>query len=216
MKKIFILFISILLLTGCNNEIEIDFDNDIQTKINLSFSLNDYNKYTDNKLNNEELKMLVESIYSEARPINDSYDELFKINKSNIKGNNYDLEYGYNYTYSNFKNNALFKRCFDNAVIEDDNNKIYVYLYGESKCGPFKLKIKSNDRMLNNNSDETSNNEYIWNVKEDNNEIRFNISKSVVDSKKGITSNVILIIISICIIIFAFILKNKNKRQIMN
>ena len=150
MKKLLIILLLCFIVTGCNNVVSFDFNDEIDTKIELSFTVSDFKKYTNNK--SDDIKDSIDAMIGDANPIVDSYDVSF-IQKSFKKVNdNYSGEFEYTYTYDNFKDNAIFVRCFETAVIDEDDKKIYVYLKGNSICAPFQLVVTSDGRLLNNNA----------------------------------------------------------------
>lgn len=213
MKKLLIVLLFTLILTGCNNTISLDFNDKIDAKIELSFSLGDYMNHVNEPTNKENLKYSIDAIVSEARPLNNSYDELFTTAILNNTGDNYTGEYAYSYTYSNFKNNTILERCFENVIYEEDDNTIHILLNGDSICAPFKLKIKSDNRMILNNSTEKVKGEYVWDVKDKENDIRFDISKNIVESKEFKISNIIYIVLVVILIILIYLFNKKVKNS---
>lgn len=213
MKKLLILLLFTLVLTGCNNTLSLDFNDKIDAKIELSFSLGDYMNNVNEPTNKENLIYSIDAIKSEARPLKDSYDIFFTTEVLNKEGDNYTGEYTYSYTYSNFKNNTILDKCFENFIYEEDDNAVHIYLNGESMCAPFKLKVKSDNRMLLNNSTDKNKGEYIWEVKDKENDIRFDISKAPIEAKEFKTSNIIYIILAIILSAGVYFLNKKLKNS---
>ena len=200
MKKIIILFSIILILSGCNNSLTINFNDKINTKIELHIPIKDDN--TQDK---------IQAILSEARPLKNSYDEMFKETKLSTSNVIYEAEYEYDYTYSNFKDNKVLSSCFEYSSIQDLDDKLYINLSGNSNCSTFKLTIKADKRMLENNAQEKTNDEYIWNINEENNDVEFYISKDKTNNSLS-TWNIISIILAIILGLLLFIFKNKIKK----
>lgn len=209
MKKSLIILICCFILAGCNNTLSLDFTNQIETKVNFSFTANEYKEYRG--ADASDVSGEIEAIINEARPLNDSYDELFE--EISYSGNNdyYEGEYKYTYTYSNLKDSALLKRCFEYAAIEEENNILHIYLKGNSDCAPFSLKVKADNRMLSNNSNDKNGNEYIWKVEKENNDIWFNISKDIVKKNFFSFKNIVCILLGILIVVGIIILKKRSK-----
>ncbi len=203
MKKGLILILICFILAGCTNKLTIDFNDKIDTKIEFSFTEVEYNQSG----------MDIEAIINEARPIKDSYDEIYKEVSYSDQNGNYKGEYSYTYTYDNFKENDILKRCFEYAAVEEDDKTIFIYLKGKSECAPFTLNVKADNRMMSNNADEKSNNEYIWNVQKENNDIHFNISKEILKNNIFTLQNILFVLVGIGIVIGIIYLKKKQKNN---
>jgi len=208
MKKLLIILLLCFIVTGCNNVVSFDFNDEIDTKIEVSFTVSDFKKYTNN--NSDDIKDSIDAMISDANPIVDSYDESFIQKSFKNVNDNYSGEFEYTYTYDNFKDNAIFVRCFETAVIDEDDKKIYVYLKGKSICAPFQLVVTSDGRLLNNNASKRSNGKYIWSVKENNNDIYFNISKEKISASSSKTKHIFSIVLLFIIIGVLFFIKKKK------
>lgn len=212
MKKSLIILLFCFILAGCSNKLSIDFNDQIDTKIEFSFNSNEYREHYNSSSN--DVSDEIEAIINEVRPLNDSYDEMFKEVKYENNNGSFNGEYTYTYTYSNFKDNAILKKCFEYAAVEEENNKIFVYLKGHSDCAPFELRVKADNRMLSNNANTKENNEYIWKVESDNNDIHFNISKEIIKNNLFSLSNILYLLLAIIMILVILILKKKNKNSL--
>ena len=208
MKKCIIILFCFILV-GCTNKITLDFNDKIDAKIEFSFSEREYKIL---KGDSEDISGEVEAIMNEIRPIKDSYDEVFEEVRYSDENNNYSGEYKYTYTYDNFKDNDLFKRCFEYAAVEEDDKTIFVYLKGSSECSPFELRVKANNRMLSNNAIDKESDEYIWNVEKENNDIHFNISKTKIGNRLFTLTNIFYFVLAVAIAFGIYYLKNKNKK----
>ena len=102
MKKILIIVLFVFILTGCNNVVSVDFNSNIDTKINVSFTLDEYKQYSGSLSDRENLDEEIDAIISEMRPISDNYDEMFKENSMNRNGYTYTGEFEYTYNYANY------------------------------------------------------------------------------------------------------------------
>lgn len=179
MKKIVFIFLMLLCLTGCDNSVEFNFDKDIKTKVSLSFNLDEYKARLDEKnLSDEEVKAQIESMIDFRNAFTDPYSDLFEEKSFVNNGKNYKGVYEYTYTYSNFNDNSILNNCFENFGVEEDKDRLYIFAEGKSKCAPFKLIVKADDRMISSNENVKDGNLYIWNIEEQNNDIYMSISKT--------------------------------------
>ena len=210
MKKLLII-LSVLILTGCTNVISVDFNENINTNIKLSFSLEDYkNNHNDSKMiSNDEARDSISALRSDIKAFTKTYDGIFTEKEFVVNQDNYSIQYEYTYDYDNFVDNSIFKRCFQYSTIDTKDDTLYVSLKGESICAPFKLEISSNNRMLTNNSNERIKNKYVWNIEKENNDIFFSISKNPIINKNFDILSFIGIGFALLIILIAAIIKKK-------
>lgn len=219
MKKIVIIFLMLFCLTGCANSVEFDFDKDIKTKVSLSFTLDDYKAHIDEKnISDAEARSRIEALIDFRNAFTDPYSDLFEEKSFMNNGRNYKGVYEYTYTYSNFNDNSVLNNCFEYFGVEEEDDSLYIFASGESKCAPFKLIVKADDRMLSSNEDDKKENEYIWNVKELNNDIYMVISKTTISETKAKPNffnvmDIICIVIALIIGAVAFILNKKFKES---
>ena len=214
MKKILILVLFIFVLTGCSNSITIDFNDKIDTVIDLSFDKSDFEKNVRKLENSESLEYAVEDILIEARPIVDNYDEMFEKEYFKVNSDKLEAKYKYTYTYDNFVNNDLFNKCFDYPVVEDLGDRLAVYLSGTSKCGAFTLNVTANKRLINSNSDSVENGKYIWNIRENNNDIKFTISKSIIKNKVNVLEILLYVILAVVAVVGVILFSKHLKKKI--
>lgn len=207
MKKILFIFLIMFFLTGCDNSITIDFKDNINTKIDLSFTLNEYNNYSEID-EREELISSIEAIRNDKEAFINGNGELF-IEKSFTNTNDYyNASYEYNYNYYNFKDNSVLHTCFDYFGTTEDVDNIYISIKGKSKCSRFKLVVKGEDRIISSNAKKV-NDEYIWNIQEENNDIFLAVSKNKVSNNTFNVWNTIYFIMALIIGVSAFIINNK-------
>lgn len=215
MKKIILMFFMIFLLTGCNNSVSLNFNDNIDAQIDLSFTLSEYKAYSANKSNvftdDEEARSSIDAIRYDNEAFDSNNGALLNEKKFITDGNNYSASYEYTYTYSNFVHNSVLNNCFDYFGVENDDNAIYVKLKGNSSCGPFKLNVRAKDRMINNNATNINGDEYIWNINTTNNNVYFAISKTANNSSSISMLYVIYFIIGIALAYIAYIFKKKKR-----
>lgn len=214
MKKIVFIFLMLFCLTGCDNSVEFDFNEDIKAKVSLSFTLDDYKARLDEQnLDDEEAKSRIETIIDFRNAFTDPYSDLFKEKSFVNNGNYYNGVYEYTYTYSNFNNNSVLNNCFEYFEVQENKNSLSISANGKSKCAPFKLIVKADDRMLSSNENVKNGNIYIWNIQELNNDIYMTISKTKVESRSSFNvMNLIYFVIALIIGVVAFILNKRFKK----
>ncbi len=203
------------LLTGCSNSVNFDFKDNIDMKINLSFTLNEYKAYSNRNSNpfsdDEEARSSIEAIRNDSEAFINGNNVLLNEKSFINNGNNYLAVYEYTYSYSTFSKNSILNSCFDFFGVEEDNDNVYVSLSGNSVCAPFKLSIKADNRMINNNSNNIQNNEYIWNIKEKDNNVYFAISKTPMNDMTINSLYIVYFILGLVIAFIAYIIKKRNK-----
>lgn len=219
MKKLLFLLVCVILLTGCEASIKYNFDQYIESNVSASFTLDEYKVFANNHYGNdfgyEDDSVLRQNIESSKSSINAfiNNNSTFYHLISYSSNGSYNGSYKYTYTYSNFKDNYFMNYCFDNFIMNEDNDAYYIKASGNSVCSGAKIIITTQDRMINHNSDSVSNNNYIWNIKESNNNIYFSISKTPMSNTGINTLYIIYFILGIGVAVFAFIIKNKKVRK---
>lgn len=184
MKKLVFIFLVLFCLTGCDNSVEFEFDEDIKAKVSVSFTLDEYKARLDEKnLDDEEVKSRIEAQIGFRNAFTTPYSDLFEEKSFVNNGNSYNGIYEYIYTYSNFNDSSVLNNCFDSFGVHEEKDKFYVFLIGKSKCAPFKLIVKADNRMLSSNENFKDGNKYVWNVQESNNDIYMTISKTTISEK---------------------------------
>lgn len=229
MKKLVFIFLLLFCLTGCDNSVELDFSEDIQAKVSLSFTLDEYKARLDEpNLDDEEVKSRIESMIGFRNAFTDPYSDLFEEKSFENNGNSYNGVYEYTYTYSNFNDNSVLNNCFEYFGVQEDKNKLYIFASGQSKCAPFKIIVKADDRMVSSNENVKDGNNYIWNIQESNNDIYMTISKTTINKnttsktttsekkeKSSLFSAIDLIgfVIAIIIVVVVLLLNKKFKES---
>lgn len=224
MKKIIFIILVLFCLTGCDNNVELEFNENIKAEIKFSFTLDEYKASVNEKnLSDNEAKSRIESMIEFRNAFTDPYSELFEEKTYMNNGKYYNGIYEYSYTYSNFNDNYVLNNCFDDFGVEEDKESIYILAKGNSKCAPFDLKVTADDRMISSNEDEKDGNEYIWNIKKTNNDIYMAISKTPISQDTIIQpkdksfnfsiADLIYLFIALIIVILVVIIKKKNKES---
>ena len=220
MKKLVFIFLMLFCLTGCANSVELNFNEDINTKINLSFTLDEFKaRLNEPNLSDSEAKTRIESIRNFRNAFTDPYSDLLEEKSFGNNGRKYIGVYEYTYSYSNFYDNSILNNCFESFGVDEDKDRLYIFAEGKSKCGPFKLIVKADDRMISSNENSKEENQYIWKIKEENNDIYMAISKTPTTTKIKVEPSSFNVVDLICCIvalligIAAFVINKKYKES---
>ncbi len=189
MKKYIIIILLLILLTGCTNEINYNFnDKNIESTITSEFTLDEFKNYyintnpefTEDYSKNELKELLIEYKNNLLIPaynddVNTRYTE-----SSFEEGDEYLIKYNYSFNYSNFETNYYFKNCFETFSYYEDDVNYYYQLTGKALCNyEDTLFTVTSDKIVSDSNEDTLNNgKYTWILKEEDNNIKFAISKS--------------------------------------
>ncbi len=171
MKKIIFLFITIILLSGCNAEYELNI-----TKDNIRENINCYSESnTDNDYINyfvEPIAAFIDSPYNSEEPVKISGVEYYNISK-NLNNEFYSMNINYAFKSNDFYNASIINRSVNNLSTELNYDRI-VYNTGKGikvfdryrNLNNLTIKINvSNDfEIMENNADEVNNNTLIWRI----------------------------------------------------
>lgn len=216
-KKILILFFAFF-LTGCTVNYNLQFDSNRIVE-NISGKI-EKNK-ADNIENDTSVNIYYDFIYNDTPSLIEGEDLYKKNNKEDGDYINYDLKYTYK---NNFDKSRIINDCFENHVVNETSDFLYVKLNGKFSClysNEITVNVISDYAVIENNADRVKDNKYTWILNsEDNEEIIFSVSK---DSKKVINDGkrkpnyfriigfVVLIVLST---ITYFLYKKKNSDKI--
>ena len=90
MKKLVFIFLMLFCLTGCANSVELNFNEDINTKINLSFTLDEFKaRLNEPNLSDSEAKSRIESIRNFRNAFTDPYSDLLEEKSFGNNGRKY-------------------------------------------------------------------------------------------------------------------------------
>lgn len=218
-KKILI-FILIILLTGCSSEYTLKITN---------------NKFKEN-INVVIPKSIIPSINPEEIDVEIDYDDQItpfiesktaslvnsdKFYKKKVAeyDNYFQIEMKYTYNEENFKKANSINSCFEYPQLDFSEN-YYINLQGAFYClytDTIDIKIETDNEVYFNNADEVDGNIYIWHIDGTNSDyvdIRIEIAKGI--SIGLIIGSILisLILISIIIMLYRFYKKNKNRNSI--
>lgn len=218
MKKKIIMLLSILLLTGCtvNYNLEID-DNILKEKITGTVTKEE------SKQNSKatDISTIYSIINEEQKPIYNKEEIYQKSLKDN--GNNIDYTFSYNYTMEDFINSTIINTCFENHEIEQLDNYYSIRLSGNFYClysKKINIAVTSNLKVASNNTDKIKDNTYIWTIDKNTTDIELVVDKDTPYTKpikRGISSTfrIVCFIVLVVLSSLAYILyKKKNSSEI--
>ena len=214
-KKIIIISF-IILLSGCTAEYNLDIKDDI------------YSESIKITLNNMEEASIIENLSMNEQYIsNTSTLDLIYDKEVEDDGEFSVFNYKHDFSFDEYRG-TLNNKCFDNFKLQEENGIYSLTAYGfnclndhESFADTYKINIRTDYNVINNNADTVKGNVYTWNIdqKENKNKnIIFQYSKS---NEKVPTDNIVIPVV-ICIVISILLLisiilfntyKNNNRGE---
>lgn len=215
MKK-FMILLFILLCCGCNAKYEINIiDDNISDSLTVSY----------------------ERTGETISQINDSFsDSFYAIGRSSLydfknmsTDNDVIINLNYDYGSDFFKSANIPNSCFEHFSFLSDDDKYYLFAGGTFKCSYYAYEyldsldiiINTNHNVIENNADEVVDDKYVWHInKEDNNqEIKFIISKVADKKKKKINYKLLLYISSavglfLLLIVVSLVIRHRHVNKI--
>ena len=218
MKKILLIMLTMLFLTGCtvNYNLEIDGDN-LNEVITGNVSKKEYEvKETDNGEN------LIYALFNNDQ--NALFDEESPYLRTlEDKGKTIDYNFSYLYNY-NFDRSTIINTCFEYHMVDETEDYYYIKLSGRFYCmysDKININVTSNNAVLENNATKVDGNVYSWVIKNDKDvDILLNVSKKMKhsDSNKLKVMNTFqiigLIVLVVLCIITIFLYKKKNRNEV--
>ena len=213
MKKMFILVLYLFLLTGCEVNYEMEFNDDYVTN-ELEFEVlnTDYKSYP-----------IPDNSYSTAFEYFNNLD-IYKyidnekaVMSKDITETKIGIEAKYNdsYTYDKLDTSYLLNTCFENINYKYNEDSVYLELSGEFNCyyGETNIVFKTSKKIMESNHNEKKSNNYIWHITEDNKD-NVNIIFSFGNVNNGISVyQIVTIIIVIVLSIGVLVLYKVTKRN---
>ena len=177
MKKIIVVLISLLLLTGCTIDYNLVIDKDsIKETITGTASKEEYEvREEDSGLN-----LFYTYINDDINPLI-SGDGLYTKDINEIDNG---INYKYDFIYkNNYDKSKIINSCFENSNVKETDTYYSIELSGEFYClysDKININVISNYVVLENNAKEVNGNKYSWVIDDSNNvNISLNISKEV-------------------------------------
>ena len=218
MKKKIIMLLSILLLTGCtvNYNLEID-DNILKEKITGTVTKEE------SKQNSKatDISTVYSIINEDQKPVYNK-EELYQ-KELKESGNNINYTFKYNYNIEDFVNSTIINTYFENKEIEEIDNYYSIRLSGNFYClysKKINIAVTSNLKVASNNADKIKDNAYIWTIDKNTTDIELVVDKDTPYTKpikRGISSTfrIVCFIVLVVLSSLAYILyKKKNSSEI--
>ena len=183
MKKVLLLIVCLVFLTGCDIDYELTIDdNSFSEDTKIFTDINMYEEYDGSLLSNYFDNFLD---FSEPIYFNDeNYDYYSGGNQPNVRyyninnyvDNNYKgLEFQNVFGFNDYYRSSMVKECFDELNVQN-NNGIYL-IRTSNKCKVFssysllnqiKITINTDIEVIFNNADYVNGNSYTWIINRDN------------------------------------------------
>ena len=212
MKKV-ILLVLIIFITGCTSEYNLTIENN-SFKENINISINKNLIPEPSSIPGVETDDSITPFLEQPTPAFFSkYDKNYE-KKVEDKGNYYDVNLKYNYTFDEFKGASSLRTCFEDIEISGEDI-YYIRLKGMFYClysDSVDIKIKTNNDVINHNADRKEGNTYIWSIHNgnvDNVDILFEVTKDIKNKNTILEIGIIII----CIIVIGIILNTVKKKN---
>ena len=177
MKRIIVVLISLLLLTGCTIDYNLVIDKDsIKETITGTASKEEYEvREEDSGLN-----LFYTYINDDINPLI-SGDGLYTKDINEIDNG---INYKYDFIYkNNYDKSKIINSCFENSNVKETDTYYSIELSGEFYClysDKININVISNYAVLENNAKEVNGNKYSWVIDDSSNvNIFLNISKEI-------------------------------------
>ena len=206
MKKIkyFILVFSILLVTGCSSNYDLNIDTEsIDEKITLNMSKKEYEENYDTITANK-------SVFDD----NSAFYNIEVIN--NI--DNFLVTYTYSYNHEDYFNSLNLNSCF-NEINRDINGSIETISLTGFKClqgDNLRVIVDSKYKIYNSSAHIVNGNKNIWDINDDNKDninISFIVDYNKTYFNKDLITSIVLIVVLICLIAILFRRNRKVRRK---
>ena len=177
MKKIIVVLISLLLLTGCTIDYNLVIDKD---SIKETITGIAYKEEYEVREEDSSLNLFYTYINDDINPLISS-DGLYT---KEIKEIDNGINYKYDFIYkNNYDKSKIINSCFENSNVKETDTYYSIELSGEFYClysDKININVISNYVVLENNAKEVNGNKYSWVIDDSSNvNISLNISKEV-------------------------------------
>lgn len=230
LKRIIFLIISMIMLSGCSAEYELNFvDGKYNEKFKTIGSINDENYRNEIDVLNDKNYLFVDSTLQTGDFPAESFLDEYAIYDKNVFNNDNGygviLSYSYNSKDDYLKSSIIYS-MFQGFNITDDE----IYLYDPLNVfltypllDDITISFKSDKKVYDNNADEIKNNMYYWYMNKDNYKdkcIRISFKKNEMLSQKNIVISdksfkfgiyIFLIILLIGVLVIFEKVKKSNK-----
>ena len=177
MKKIIVVLISLLLLTGCTIDYNLVIDKD---SIKETITGTAYKEEYEVREEDSGLNLFYTYINDDINPLI-SGDGLYTKDINEIDNG---INYKYDFIYkNNYDKSKIINSCFENSNVKETDTYYSIELSGEFYClysDKININVISNYVVLENNAKEVNGNKYIWVIDDSSNvNIFLNISKEI-------------------------------------
>ncbi len=214
MKKI-IVFICLILLTGCTATYEINIKDDKITEKLTAIETNQL-IFDDRNDSGWTIRDMFDATVN-------SIDDRFSNKNGKIKSINSDDKLGIEYTntINSIENSSILNQCYINPRVTVNGSEVTLDTGFNFKCYEYyenletiKIVLKTNYKVISTNADEESNGKYIWNfTKDSNKQIKFTYDKSVTNNSTNMYLIIIVIFVIIIVGITGYVIIRKNKNS---
>ncbi len=212
MKKIILLIILVLLLTGCKATYNISFDKDINESIKIYTS--NTNIETANK---ETVNKVSEELY------NFEYGYEYYKKEKYYEGNNTGYNYTHKFDYEDYNMYTELQKCYDDFNYSNDDNTVSLSTSELFTCFDYYPEIEevtinmtSQYNITSSNADKVDGNTYTWIINKDNYQnkpLEIKINKKQEYKEKKITSKMIITFgIFLILVLYLLLSIKKNKK----
>lgn len=216
MKKKIILILSLLVLSGCTVNYDLDYTED-----GMIETITGTVTKEEMKLNNEDSGLnIYYALVNNPQKIFIDSDELYE---KNIIENKKDYEYSVSNKYNNnLDKSTIVNSCFKEFNIEDMDEYYRVHLGGKFYClyaNKINVKVTSDTAVISSNADKVRDNTYTWVLDNENDSIDITFSKNIkyvepTSKSSGTFKIVCFVILIVLSIITYFLYKKKNNSDI--
>lgn len=216
MKKNILLLLSILLLTGCTIDYNLEIKNN---KIFEDISGSVLEEEYELKEEDTDVNLFYNLLFFDQTPVLNGTD----VYNKNIENIDNGVKYNFKHTYKNdFDKSRVINSCFENVDIREEKDYYYVDLSGEFYClyaDKINVNVKTKYAVINHNADNIKDNTYTWIIDKNNKEIHAVISKNIInntstESKPNYFRIIGFIVLIILSGITYFMYKKKNSGEI--
>ena len=177
MKKIIVILISLLLLTGCTIDYNLVIDKD---SIKETITGTAYKEEYEVREEDSGLNLFYTYINDDINPLI-SGDGLYTKDINEIDNG---INYKYDFIYkNNYDKSKIINSCFENSNVKETDTYYSIELSGEFYClysDKININVISNYVVLENNAKEVNGNKYSWVIDDSSNvNIFLNISKEI-------------------------------------
>ncbi len=220
--KMLILFLVLLLSTGCSVEYNLTID-----ELN---AIEDFSLYVENNSSNTAMINDMYQRQTESYFNQDTEDsEYYEVKKGLTRDKkNLFLNFKYNYPLKKLQNSNAISECFYNKSVTKDQEYITlntsegfdcIYKDTDLQIENLTINIKTNLKVVESNSDKTKKNTYTWNINKNNYQdknIYMKIRYKEENKKKSILNEYLVIpivlLVTIALIFIAFKFRTKNRK----